>query len=349
MDVLAYLDGMNQDGLLVERVGEDVLCLACAHRCLIRSGKRGICKVRHNLNGVLRVPWGYVAGLNPDPIEKKPFNHFLPGNLALTFGMLGCNFHCDFCQNWMSSQVGRDADTDVAVRNIRKITPEEIINIAKRRDAKVIASSYNEPLITTEWAVDIFTLAQAEGIRTAFVSNGHATEEALKELKPQLTAFKIDLKCMQADKYRCLGGVLEHVLDTIRMVHELGIWLEVVTLVIPGFNDSPDELWQTASFVASVSRDIPWHVTAYHPDYRKEDAPPTPIDTLQRAADIGEEAGLLYVYAGNIPGKVGSLEDTYCPSCHKRLIHRVGYAILENNLSTGKCPFCGVSIAGVWD
>ena len=349
MDIFAALDDLTHEGSLVKPEGDSVRCLACAHCCLIKVGKRGICKVRHNHAGILKVPWGYVAGLNPDPIEKKPFNHVLPGSLALTFGMLGCNFHCDFCQNWLSSQVGRDANSDISIQHIHKITPGGIVALAKQVGAKVIASSYNEPLITTEWAVAIFKLAQAAGIRTAFVSNGYATREALEMLKPHLTAYKIDLKSMQAEKYRCLGGVLGHVLDTIRMVHELGIWLEIVTLVIPGFNDSNDELWKTARFISSVSRNIPWHVTAYHPDYRKEDAPPTPVTTLQRAAEIGQEAGLRHVYAGNIPGRVGSLEDTHCPACQKRLIRRVGYTILENDLRAGKCPFCGEAIAGIWD
>ncbi len=349
MEVIKALDNLTREGSLVISEGDGVRCLACAHRCLIKDGKRGICKVRYNQDGKLKVPWGYVAGLNPDPIEKKPFSHFLPGNLALTFGMLGCNFHCDFCQNWLSSQVGRDSNADNSIRHIQKVTPEAVVALARRVNARVIASSYNEPLITTEWAIEIFKLAKAAGICTAFVSNGHGTREVLEALKPYLTAYKIDLKSIQKENYRCLGGVLEHVLDTIRMVHDLGIWLEIVTLVIPGFNDSNDELWETARFISSVSPNIPWHVTAYHPDYKKQGAPLTPVSTLQRAAEIGQEAGLRHVYAGNIPGRVGSLEDTHCPACQKLLIKRVGYAVLENNLNAGKCPYCGEVIAGIWD
>jgi pyruvate formate lyase activating enzyme len=350
MNSIAALDDLTRAGSLVQPAGEDgsLRCMACAHHCLIKVGKRGICQVRLNQAGVLKVPWGYVAGLHPDPIEKKPFCHVLPGSLALTFGMLGCDFHCEFCQNWLSSQVGRDTGSNDAIGYIQKTSPEKIIALARQVDAKVIASSYNEPLITTEWAVDIFKLAREAGILTAYVSNGHATREALELLKPYLTAYKIDLKSIKAVNYRSLGGVLEHVLDTIRMVHEMGIWLEVVTLVIPGFNDSNDELWETARFISSVSSDIPWHVTAYHPDYKKQDAPPTPVATLQRAAEIGQEAGLHYVYAGNIPGRVGSLEDTHCPACQKLLIKRVGYTVLENQLDAGKCPACGEVIAGIW-
>jgi pyruvate formate lyase activating enzyme len=350
MNALNMLDRLSRPGSLVEPVGVDgeLRCLACAHRCLIKKGRRGVCQVRYNQDGVLKVPWGYVAGLHPDPIEKKPFSHVMPGSLALTFGMLGCDFHCGFCQNWFSSQVGREPGSDDAIGYIQKISPEHIITKAKVVNAKVIASSYNEPLITTEWALDIFRLAQAAGIHTAYVSNGYATREALELLKPHLSAYKIDLKSMQKDNYRSMGGVLEHVLDTIRMVYEMGIWLEIVTLVIPDFNDSNDELWETARFISSVSRDIPWHVTAYHPDYKEQDAPPTPVATLQRAAEIGQEAGLRFVYAGNIPGRVGSLENTHCPACQILLIKRIGYSIVENSLDAGKCPNCGEVIPGIW-
>lgn len=349
--LIASLDKLTVKGSLFQQEAEIgfIRCLACAHRCRIPLEKRGICKVRFNNSGSLRVPWGYVAGLHPDPIEKKPFSHVLPGNIALTFGMMGCNFHCDFCQNWLSSQFGRTAAADNAVDYIQEITPEKVIKIAQQIGARIIASSYNEPLITTEWAVAIFKLAHQNDIRSVFVSNGYATREALELLSPYLTAYKIDLKSMQDKNYRSLGGELKNVLNTIRMVYEMGIWLEVVTLIIPGFNDSTEELWETARFIGSISRNIPWHVTAYHPDYQKQDAPPTPISTLQRAAEIGQEAGLHYVYAGNIPGRVGSLEDTHCPACRKSIIKRMGYVVVENKISSGRCPFCGEGIPGVWE
>jgi pyruvate formate lyase activating enzyme len=220
---------------------------------------------------------------------------------------------------------------------------------ARRTEARVIASSYNEPLITTEWAIGIFKLAQPAGMRCVYVSNGNATPEALEALRPYLSGYKIDLKTMQDKHYRQCGGVLKNVLDTIQRAHDLGLWVEVVTLVIPGFNDSPDELWEAARFIASVSPDIPWHVTAYHPDYKKDDAPPTPVKTLQQAAEIGQEAGLHYVYAGNIPGRVGSLEDTLCPSCSTPLVKRYGYEITDYCITpAGACPQCGAKIAGVW-
>ena len=345
------LDRLTAPGSLVERLPDsDVRCLACGHRCLIRPGGRGICRVRFNRDGELRVPWGYVAGLQSDPTEKKPFYHLLPGSDTLTFGMLGCDFHCGYCQNWLSSQALRDPASDGSVGYIRTITPEAMVHDGLRLGAQVIASSYNEPLITIEWAVEIFRLAKAAGLRCAFVSNGNATPEALRALSPYLTAYKVDLKTMQDRNYRQLGGVLGHVLDTIRAAHALGLWVEVVTLVVPGFNDSTDELMDAARFLAGVSPDIPWHVTAFHPDYRMTDSDPTTAETLIRAAEIGQEAGLKFVYAGNLPGRAGTYEHTVCPGCGKRLIERLGFAVLSYSLTDdGACPGCGQRIPGVWD
>jgi pyruvate formate lyase activating enzyme len=344
------LDALTTPGRLVEKKEDGIVeCLACAHRCKIKPGGRGICKVRFNQEGELFVPWGYVAGLNADPIEKKPFAHFLPGEIALTFGMLGCNFHCDFCQNWVSSQALRDPDSEGSGAFVQKIKPDEIIAYAKRNRAKVIASSYNEPLITSEWAMDIFALGRQAGLRTVYVSNGYATPQVLQALKPCLDGFKVDLKSMQAKNYRQMGAKLQPVLDSIKLARELGLWVEVVTLVIPGYNDSTEELWEAARFLVSVSADIPWHVTAFHPMYKRMDSAPTSTDILQRAAEIGQEAGLRYVYAGNLPGRVGSLEDTHCPFCSELLVERVGYTIIGNHLNKkGVCPKCGGSIAGVW-
>lgn len=345
------LDRLTAPGSLVQALpGGDVRCLACGHRCLIRPGRRGVCRVRFNQDGVLRVPWGYVAGLQCDPTEKKPFYHLLPGSETLTFGMLGCDFHCDFCQNWLSSQTLRDPHSGEATRAIRRITPEAMVGEGVRLGAQVVASSYNEPLITTEWALAVFERAVAAGLRCAYVSNGNATPEVLEALRPYLTAFKVDLKTMQDRQYRRLGGVLANVLDSIRRAHGLGFWVEVVTLVVPGFNDSTDELMDAARFLSSVSPDIPWHVTAFHPDYRMTDAPPTPPETLIRAAEIGQEAGLKFVYAGNLPGRSGDYENTNCPGCGTRLIERLGFAVLGYHLTdAGTCPSCGLSIPGVWE
>lgn len=344
------LDELTRPGELVEQLDEGaVRCTACAHRCLIKPGRRGICKVRFNHEGELRVPWGYVAALQIDPIEKKPFNHFLPGSDALTFGMLGCDFHCDFCQNWLSSQALRDPAADASLRYIQRVSPEQIVQYALRGGAQAVVSSYNEPLITSEWAVSIFKMAKAAGLRCGYVSNGNATPEVLEYLRPWLSAYKIDLKTMQDKHYRQCGGVLQNVLDAIQKARELDLWVEVVTLVIPGFNDSPEELWEAARFIRSVSADIPWHVTAFHPDYKMNDSRPTSPRTLQQAAEIGQEAGLHYVYAGNLPGRVGPLENTYCPKCTTLLIERRGYTLLDYRISAqGTCPQCGAKIAGVW-
>jgi pyruvate formate lyase activating enzyme len=344
------LDELTREGELYQTLEDNaVRCYACGHRCLIREGRRGICQVRYNREGKLMVPWGYVAGLQADPIEKKPFYHVMSGSDALTFGMLGCDFHCDYCQNWLSSQALRDPSSDTSGRYIRRLSSRQIVEFGRNSNAAVVASSYNEPLITSEWAVDIFKLAQAAGMKCVYVSNGNATPEVLEYLRPYLVAYKIDLKTMQDKQYRQLGGTLNHVLDSIRLAHELGLWVEIVTLVVPGFNDSTDELMDTARFIASVSPDTPWHVTAFHPDYKMTEPPRTSAKTLLRAAEIGQEAGLRYVYAGNLPGRLSEYEHTTCPQCNTRLIERYGYIIGDYRLTAeGRCPQCDTLIPGVW-
>jgi pyruvate formate lyase activating enzyme len=345
------LDEMTAENMELAQTLPDnsVRCVACAHRCLLREGRRGICQVRFNQAGKLRVPWGYVAGLQADPIEKKPFFHVLPGSDALTFGMLGCDFHCANCQNWVSSQMLRDPAADESIGYLRRISPEQMVQAAKRSGASVIASSYNEPLITSEWAVSIFKLAVEQGIKCVYVSNGNATQEVLDYLHPYLSAYKIDLKTMRDKQYRQLGGVLKNVQDTIRRAHELGLWVEVVTLVIPGFNDSTEELLDAGRFISSVSPDIPWHVTAFHPDYKMTEPYSTPAKTLQRAAEIGQESGLKFVYAGNLPGSLREYENTCCPKCQTLLVERTGYVIHQYRLTdTGSCPSCGTKIPGIW-
>jgi pyruvate formate lyase activating enzyme len=344
------LDALTREGELYEKLpGEEVRCYACGHRCLIRPGRRGVCQVRFNQEGVLRVPWGYVAALQADPIEKKPFYHIFPGSDALTFGMLGCDFHCANCQNWFTSQALRDPDSQDSVNLVRRVSPEQLVKFALQSGSKIVASSYNEPLITSEWSVSVFRLAVESGLKCVYVSNGNATKEVLVYLKPYLSGYKIDLKTMQDKQYRKLGGALQNVLDGIRMAHELGFWVEVVTLVIPGFNDSADELMDAARFITSVSADIPWHVTAFHPEYKLTDPPATPVSTLIKAAEIGEEAGLKYVYAGNIPGRTRGYEHTYCPNCRTAVIERYGYRIQKYFLTAaGNCPKCGTSVPGVW-
>jgi pyruvate formate lyase activating enzyme len=305
--------------------------------------------VRFNREGTLLVPWGYVGALQSDPTEKKPFYHLLPGSETLTFGMLGCDFHCSYCQNWVSSQALRDPASDISGGYIRRVTPEEMIGYGVSMGASVVGSSYNEPLITSEWAVAVFKEAQKAGLKCVYVSNGNATPEVLDYLGPYLNGFKIDLKTMQDKLYRSLGGVLQHVLDSIKLAYTRGIWVEIVTLVVPGFNDSTQELMDAARYIASVSPDIPWHVTAFHKDYKMTEPPNTTVETLIRAAEIGQEAGLRYVYAGNLPGRVAPYEDTLCPSCGEKLVERFGYVIRNYHLTDdGTCPKCGTIIAGIW-
>jgi pyruvate formate lyase activating enzyme len=592
------LDQLTVTGELYEKLPDNaVRCFACGHRCVIREGRRGICQVRFNDGGELRVPHGYVAALQSDPVEKKPFFHVLPSVNALTFGMLGCDFHCGYCftgdtmvitnqgpialqdafelgisrieqpdgeisfpvelkaitssgglrdvkgvfrhayrgelvkitpyylpalrctpdhrvyatddqnkrpfmiqakeltcnhhlvvprrfhfsstevvgaleylqyqsrrdvmivehilgtesqprkgwhtatnhvipsgldnqsrtsvrilpslrdcgwdfqaqsrptgyapnadieykiiqtndfylvplrgiereafdgnvfnmevegehnylanfflvsncQNWLTSQAMRDPASDVSANYIRKISPQGMVGLARKTQASMVVSSYNEPLITSEWAVEIFKEAKAAGLICAYVSNGNNTPEVMEYIRPYISAYKVDLKCMQDKNYRKLGGVLQNTLDGIKRAHELGLWVEIVTLTIPGFNDSNEELWDAARFIAGVSRDIPWHVTAFHKDYKMTDPDNTDAKTLLRAAEIGREAGLRYVYAGNLPGQVGEYEDTFCPKCNFRLIRRYGYVIREYHITAeGKCPNCDEIIPGLW-
>jgi pyruvate formate lyase activating enzyme len=344
------LDTLTARGELYEKLDDRaVRCVACGHRCVIRDGRRGICQVRFNVDGELRVPHGYVAALQSDPIEKKPFFHVLPGAHALTFGMLGCDYHCGYCQNWLTSQAMRDPASDAAVDYVRKVSPQGLVASARKAQASVVVSSYNEPLITSEWAVEIFKEAKQAGLLCAYVSNGNNTPEVMEYLAPYLSAYKIDLKCMSDKSYRSLGGVLQNTLDGIKRAHELGLWVEIVTLTIPGFNDSNEELWDAARFIASVSKDIPWHVTAFHKDYKMTGPDHTDVKTLVRAAEIGREAGLRYVYAGNLPGMVGEYEDTFCPRCSYRLVQRRGYVIRSYHVTGGgKCPQCGENIPGLW-
>ncbi|MDP2776129.1 MAG: radical SAM protein, partial [Anaerolineales bacterium] len=259
MSTLAkILDGLTVEGELYEKLADNSLrCFACGHRCLIREGKRGICQVRFNEGGTLRVPHGYVTALQSDPIEKKPFSHVMPGSNALTFGMLGCDYHCSYCQNWLTSQALRDPAAEASAQLVRKITPAQMVEHARKTNAAVVVSSYNEPLITSEWAAAIFKEAKANGLMCAYVSNGNNTPEVMEYIAPYLDAYKIDLKCMSEKNYRKLGGVLQHTLDGIKRAREAGLWVEVVTLVIPGFNDSNEELWEAARFLAGLSVDIP--------------------------------------------------------------------------------------------
>jgi pyruvate formate lyase activating enzyme len=509
------LSRLTREGELYERLPEGrVRCYACGHRCLIPEGQRGVCKVRYNEGGRLMVPAGYVAALQLDPVEKKPFFHAYPGSRALSFGMLGCDYHCSFCfvgetpvltptgvvpirkifdgapdapdpgvrfpdgvlviaasgearrvakafkhayhgplsvikpmylpairctpdhrwlattdpfhgtvdeiragdltpnhflvvpkpsfqedrgggavgfletekhflapvksvstesfqgdvynlevehehsyvtgffavkncQNYLTSQALRDPTAGAPPQ---AVTPKQIVDLALHNRARILTSTYNEPLITSEWAVEIFKEGKGSGLTGSYVSNGNATPEVLDYIRPWVDLYKVDLKGFDDKHYRKLGGVLQTVLDSIRLIHAKGFWIEVVTLVIPGFNDSDEELRDIARFLVSVSPDIPWHVTAFHQDYKMTDRENTAARTLIRAAEIGVAAGLRYVYAGNLPGRMGPYENTSCPSCKTLLIERMGYTILTDRLTPtgGTCPSCSSIIPGVW-
>jgi pyruvate formate lyase activating enzyme len=322
-------------------------CDACGHQCPLPEGAVGVCKVRFNEGGRLRVPWGYVGGVQCDPIEKKPFFHAYPGALAYSFGMLGCDLHCAYCQNWVTSQALRDP---AAVAPPIHARASELVRDAVRLGARVLVSTYNEPLITSEWAVEIFKDARAAGLVTGFVSNGNGTPRVLEYLRPWIDLYKVDLKSFDDRHYRELGGRLAPILDTIRRLHRMNVWVEIVTLLIPGFNDSPDELTRLTEFVASVSPDIPWHVTAFHSDYKMRDTPDTTAAMLRQAAEIGRGSGLRFVYAGNLPGAVGQLEDTRCASCHATVIARTGYRIRDYRITpNGCCQSCGKPVPGRFD
>lgn len=328
-----------------------VKCSLCSHRCLIKTGKRGICWVRENIKGDLfSLVYGKVVSEIPDPIEKKPLFHFLPGSITYSISTVGCNFKCKHCQNWQISQCPHLHHGEI-IGNDR--TPEEIISGALSSGAKSISYTYVEPTIFYEFAYDCAKLAKQQGLKNCFVSNGFMTGEVIKELSEVLDAINIDLKAFTDKFYKEICGArLQPVLDSIENMYKEGVWVEVTTLIIPGLNDSKEELKAIARFIYSISPDIPWHVTAFYPTYKLLECPPTTAETLQMARDIGLEQGLKFVYEGNVPGSGG--ENTTCPECGALLIERMGFRILKNNLKAensgprGSCPKCGLKIPGVW-
>ena len=326
------------------REEKKVQCSLCSHRCLISPGKRGICAVRENRGGVLySLVYDKVIARNIDPIEKKPLFHFHPGSLSYSVATPGCNFRCRHCQNADISQLPRDHGGAVLGE---EVPPSAIVAAALQHRCASISYTYTEPTIYFELAYDTARLAAEAGLKNVFVTNGYITPEALKVIHPYLHAANIDLKGFTDEFYKKICGArLQPVLDAIKLYKEFGIWIEITTLVIPGHNDSDDELKGIAQFVRSVGEDIPWHVTRFHPTYNLPDQPRTPLATLKRARQIGLEAGLRYVYEGNIPGEG---EETFCWNCKKSLVKRIGFSVDENNVKKGKCPYCGMAVDGVW-
>jgi pyruvate formate lyase activating enzyme len=345
-EMLHQFSGPAAEALIERKEGGAVQCFACGHRCLVLPGRDGVCRVRFNENGQLLVPRGYVGVLACDPIEKKPFFHVRPGSDALTFGMLGCDYHCGYCQNWVTSQMLRDAE---AAAPPRMTTPKQLVDYAIAHRAPVVASSYNEPLITSEWAVEVFQEAKSRGLLCAYISNGNGTPQALDFIRPWVSAYKVDLKTFNPKHYRELGGVMEHVTETIVNLKQRGFWVEIVTLVVPGFSDDPDEMKRMAGFLASVDPLMPWHITAFHPDYKMTAPRQTQADDLLRIVEYGVQAGLRYIYPGNLPGQVGEWENTRCHYCNETVIRRHGFLVTENRLSAaGECPKCKKILPGLW-
>jgi pyruvate formate lyase activating enzyme len=319
-----------------------VKCGLCPHRCVIQENKKGVCGVRENQEGKLySLVYGRSISCAIDPIEKKPLFHFYPGSQAYSIATVGCNLRCGNCQNYQISQMPKDGGRIEGT----EIPPQKVVEEAHSARCKSIAYTYTEPTIWFEYAYDTSIIASKKGIKNVFVTNGYITEEALKTAARHLDAANIDLKSMREDFYRenC-GGRLQPVLDSIRLYKELGIWIELTTLVIPTLNDSTEELQQIADFIVSVGKEIPWHVTRFHPQYKLLNLPPTPIETLKKAREIGLESGLKYVYEGNVPGEGG--ENTYCWNCGKILIRRLGYSILTNEIKDSRCRFCRERIDG---
>jgi pyruvate formate lyase activating enzyme len=324
--------------------GGKVECLLCAHRCQVAAGKSGVCGVRENREGKLITHvYGEVIAAHIDPIEKKPLYHFLPGTISFSIATIGCNFRCPFCQNWQISQAGKK---DKGFGGGQALSPGEIVQAAKKRGCASISYTYTEPTIFFEYAYETAKLAREAGLANVFVSNGYMTVEALRMIQPYLDAANVDLKAFRDETYKKVCGArLGPVLDSIRLMRELGIWIEVTTLIVPGMNDSEEELADIARFIASVSSEIPWHISRFHPDYKYTQAPATPVETLRRAAALAKEAGLKFIYIGNVWGES---EATVCPQCGKVLIRRNGFNVGENRIEAGRCFSCGRPIAGVF-
>ena len=323
----------------------EVICGLCNHHCHIKKGKRGICGVRENQEGKLySLVYGRLVSENSDPIEKKPLFHFMPGSRSYSIATVGCNFHCLHCQNYEISQYPHLHGSEITGRERRA---ESVIEDAVQTDCASISYTYVEPTIFYEFAYDCSELARKRQLKNVFVSNGYMTPEVTRHLAPVLDGINIDIKAFTDDFYKKVCKArLQPVLDNVQLMHELGVWVEVTTLIIPGLNDSVEELRDLARFVKSVDPGIPWHVTAFYPTYKMLDREPTPVAILRKAREIGLEEGLRFVYEGNIPGEGG--ENTYCPSCGTELISRYGFSIRQNFMTDDRCGKCGEQIEGVW-
>jgi pyruvate formate lyase activating enzyme len=325
-----------------QKLDGDVQCILCHQHCRIRPGKRGLCAVRENQDGkLMTLVYGNLIAANIDPIEKKPFFHFLPGSLAYSIATVGCNFRCLHCQNADISQLPKETGQTPG----DFVPPEEVVAAAEASGCQSIAYTYTEPTIFFEYAYDVAVLARERGLKNVFVSNGYIGEEAALKVMPFLDANNIDLKGDDQFYRNVCGARLEAVERNIKLFWDSGVWVEVTTLIIPGYNDSEEQLRGLAEFLASVSTDLPWHVTAFYPMYKMKDVPPTRAEALRKGVRIGHDAGLKHVYAGNIPGED---ENSKCPVCGEMLVERLGFNVMKKSVVEGRCPKCGTAIRGVW-
>jgi pyruvate formate lyase activating enzyme len=349
------------EAILYKKLENDkVHCTACRQSCLISPENTGICGVRQNKNGKLYlIVYGKAISAHVDPIEKKPLFHFLPGTGIFSLGTVGCNFSCQFCQNWDISQITKELKSKLMKENKLKefevqisnlgyeLPPEKIVDICMKEKIPSIAYTYNEPTVFAEYAYDTAKLADKEAIKNVFVTNGYETEDCLKLIKPYVQAMNIDLKSYSDEFYKkTCNARLQNVLDTIKISHEMGFWIEITTLIIPGKNDSVAELKKIADFLSNIDKNIPWHVTAFHPDYKMTNIQSTNYKTLLNAYNLGKKAGLKYVYIGNIVDDEHL--NTYCPKCNSLLIKRAGFSVGIENMKNGHCTKCNEKIAGVW-
>lgn len=335
----------TREALLYNKLGnKEVQCYLCAHGCHIADNKFGICGVRQNIDGILYTHvYGRIIASQLDPIEKKPLYHFFPGSNSFSIATMGCNFRCGFCQNW---QISQSNARDNADSNKEEVPAEDIVRQAINSGSKSISYTYTEPTIFFEYAMDVARLAKAKGLYNNFVTNGFMTGDCLKMIQPYLDAANVDLKTFRDESYKKVcSGRLQPVLDTIRLMKKQGVWVEVTTLVVPGFNDSKEELNDIAVFLAQTDKDMPWHISRFHPDYQFSNYKATPEKALKTACDLGYKAGLKYIYAGNV---YGWGNDTYCHNCKKLLVKREVFAILEDHIKDGKCAYCKEVIPGVF-
>lgn len=333
---------MRKEAMLYEKLdGGSVECFLCSHRCRIKEGKFGFCRVRQNQKGTLRsLVYAKAIAAGVDPIEKKPLYHFFPGSLSYSVATVGCNFRCNFCQNWQISQACQNVSGRFPGQ---KLEPAGIVEQALRNNCRSISYTYTEPTVFFEYAYDTAVLAKKKGLYNNFVTNGYMAKKALDKISPYLDAANIDLKSFRDDFYRKVCRArLQPVLDSINYMKELGIWVEVTTLVVPGQNDTREELTRIAEFIASLDNDIPWHISRFHPDYKEVKACPTSLETLKQAYNIAKKTGLNYVYLGNVEAD----NNTYCSKCKKKVIERVHFSVNRVNIEGKKCVFCKDTIKG---